>query len=237
MVFVTSDIHGNWEKYKALLDMLPLAKSENTLYILGDFIDRGNDGCKILMDAMQRPNIIPVLGNHELTAAICIPWILQEVTDQSLSELSEAQIGALHEWLLNGGAPTLEELKNLSKAERAAILEYIRDMDIYAEVEAGGRSFLLTHAGLDNFVPNKPLHEYELTDFLFGRSILEQKFYPDKYLVFGHTPTRALHKQLNEPPIDDIIFHKNQIAIDCGCAYNDGRLGCLCLDTMKIFYL
>lgn len=235
MVFVTSDIHGNWEKYKALLDKLPLTNPENTLYILGDFIDRGNDGCKILLDTMQRPNIVPVLGNHELTAAICLPWILQEVTDQNLSELREDQFAALQEWILNGGTPTLRELKKLSISKRKAILEYIREMDVYIEVEAGGRSFLLTHAGLNHFVPNKPFNEYELTDYLFGRSILEQEFYSDKFLVYGHTPTQILYKQLGESPTNDIIFYKSQIAIDCGCGFG-GPLGCLCLDTMESFY-
>lgn len=235
MIFVTSDIHGNWEKYKALLDKLPLTNPENTLYILGDFIDRGNDGCKILLDTMQRPNIVPVLGNHELTAAICLPWILQEVTDQNLSELREDQFAALQEWILNGGTPTLRELKKLSISKRKAILEYIREMDVYIEVEAGGRSFLLTHAGLNHFVPNKPFNEYELTDYLFGRSILEQEFYSDKFLVYGHTPTQILYKQLGESPTNDIIFYKSQIAIDCGCGFG-GPLGCLCLDTMESFY-
>ena len=235
MVFVTSDIHGNWEKYKALLDKLPLTNPENTLYILGDFIDRGNDGCKILLDTMQRPNIVPVLGNHELTAAICLPWILQEVTDQNLSELREDQFAALQEWILNGGTPTLRELKKLSISKRKAILEYIREMDVYIEVEAGGRSFLLTHAGLNHFVPNKPFNEYELTDYLFGRSILEQEFYSDKFLVYGHTPTQILYKQLGESPTNDIIFYKSQIAIDCGCGFG-GPLGGLCLDTMESFY-
>ena len=33
------------------------------------------------------------------------------------------------------------------------------------------------------------------------------------------------------------IYHGNQmIGIDCGCAYKDGRLGCLRLDDMKEFY-
>lgn len=235
MTYAVSDLHGHWERYKDLIKHIQLNNSENTLYILGDSIDRGDGGCRILLDAMQRSNVISILGNHELTAAMCIPWILQEVTDQSLSELGEDQVASLHEWILNGGAPTLKELKNLSEAEREAILEYIRDMDIYAEVEAGGRSFLLTHAGLNHFVPNKPFNEYELTDYLFGRSILEQEFYSDKFLVYGHTPTQILYKQLGESPTNDIIFYKSQIAIDCGCGFG-GPLGCLCLDTMESFY-
>ena len=60
-------------------------------------------------------------------------------------------------------------------------------MDVYAEVEAGGRSFLLTHAGLDHFQPEKDLEDYALPDFLFGRAFAEQRFYEGEFLVFGHT--------------------------------------------------
>lgn len=236
MIYAVSDLHGDWEKYHALLERLSRTDPEYTLYILGDSIDRGDSGCRILLDAMQRPNVISLLGNHELNAALCLPWLLQEVTDQTLAALSKGQIGALNDWLCNGGSPTLRELSALTPEDRQDILDYFREMDVYAEVDTGGRSYLLTHAGLDNFDPDKAIDEYALEDFLFGRSVLEQAFYPDQYLVYGHTPTRVLHEQLGEAPADDVIFHENKIIIDCGCGHG-GRLGCLNLDTLEVFYL
>ena len=151
--------------------------------------------------------------------------------------MDQERITSVQEWIFNGGAPTLEELRELSRQEKAAILDYIRDMDVYAEVETGERSFLLTHAGLDHFQPEKDLEEYDLTDFLFGRSFAEQQFYQGEYLVFGHTPTREIHRQLGQPPADDVIFGENKLAIDCACGYDGGRLGCLNLDTLDVFYL
>ena len=235
MHYIISDLHGHYDKYRVILDAIQF-KSTDTLYILGDVIDRGPDGCKILLDMMGRPNVIPILGNHEFTAAMCLPWLLEKVTDQSLDTLSEVQIAALSEWIANGGSPTLQELKRLTQGEREDILEYIREMDLYAEVEAGGRSFVLTHAGLDHFAPEKPLGAYELMDFLFARPNLNTEFYRDKYLVYGHTPTRLLRQQAGEAPADDIIRWGTQIAVDCGCGYG-GRLGCLCLDTLEEFYV
>ena len=38
---------------------------EDTLYILGDMIDRGPDPAKVLDIASSRGNIIPLRGNHE----------------------------------------------------------------------------------------------------------------------------------------------------------------------------
>lgn len=205
--------------------------SRDTLYVLGDVIDRGPDGIRILQDMNMRPNVFTLLGNHEFTAAICLPWLMDEVTDQSLAALDETQLAALSEWITNGGGPTLRSLKQLDREEREDILEYIREMELYAEVEAGGRSFVLAHSAPENFAPDKPLDSYDLQDFLFGRPGLDAVYYPDKILVFGHTPTRLLWGQ-------DKIFQKGtMIDLDCGCVFKGGRLGCLCLDTMEEFYV
>ena len=225
-----SDLHGCFDKYQAMLREIEFS-SRDTLYVLGDVIDRGPDGIKILQDMNGRLNVIPILGNHEFTAAVCLPWLMEEITDQSLAKLDETQIAALSEWITNGGGSTLRGLKQLNTEEREDILEYILEMELYAEVDAGGRSFVLVHSGLDNFAPDKPLDSYELQDLLFGRPEPDAVYYPDKILVFGHTPTRRLWGQ-------DKIFRKGtMIDIDCGCVFQGGQLGCLCLDTMEEFYV
>lgn len=230
MIYAMSDIHGCYDKYRAMLSEIQF-KSMDTLYVLGDVIDRGADGIQILQDMSTRPNVFPILGNHEFTASVCLPWLMKEVTEQSLASLDETQLAALSEWLTNGGGPTIRALKQLTQDEREDILEYVREMELYAEVEAGGRSFVLTHAALENFDPAKPLDAYKLQDFLFGRPEPEISYYPDKILVFGHTPTRLLGGQ------DRIFRRGTMIDIDCGCVFEGGRLGCLCLDTLEEFYV
>ena len=235
LIYVLSDPHGLYDKYRTMLNTIQL-KSTDTLYVLGDVIDRGPDGLAILQDMMGRPNVIPILGNHEFTAAICIPWLLKEVTDQSLNALGNVQIAALSDWINNGGGPTLRALKQLSQDEREDILDYIKEMELYAEVEAGGHSYVLVHAGLDHFSPGKPLSEYELQDFLFCCNSMNTAYYADKFLVFGHTPTSLLRQQAGAPPTDRILRWGTQIAIDCGCAFG-GPLGAICLDTQEEFYV
>lgn len=230
MIYAMSDIHGCFDKYQAMLYEVQF-KSTDTLYVLGDIIDRGPDGIKILQDMSTRPNVFPILGNHEFTAAMCLPWLSQEITDQSLDSLTNDQVAALSEWIVNGGGPTLRSLKQLNQEERQDILEYLQEMELYAEVKVGGQSFVLTHAALENFDPGKALDTYKLQDFLFGRPRPETAYYPDKILVFGHTPTRLLSGQ------DKIFRRGTVIDIDCGCAFKGGRLGCLCLNTMEEFYV
>ena len=123
MIYAASDIHGRWEKYRALLERLSHEDPDYTLYLLGDSIDRNKGGCRILLDAMKRPNVISLLGNHEFSAAVCLPWLLQEVTEENLSAVDQERITSVQEWIFNGGAPTLEELRELRKiGTKAAIL-------------------------------------------------------------------------------------------------------------------
>ena len=55
MKYVMSDIHGRYDKYADMLELIHFSE-EDELYILGDVIDRGPDGIKILMDIMERSN-------------------------------------------------------------------------------------------------------------------------------------------------------------------------------------
>ncbi len=236
MICAASDLHGQWDKYQELVKRLALNDGENELYLLGDLIDRGSGSCKILLDIRKRDNIHALFGNHEYMAAMCLSWVLKEITKDSIDDLTELQMATLDEWILNGGGPTLRGLRSIPPEERQDLLEYLHDMELYAEVEAGGKDFVLIHAAPERFDPDKPLEDYEPQELLFGRPDPSAEFWPDKYLVYGHTPTRLLHEQLGEPPSDDILRRGRQIAIDCACAY-DGKLGCLCLDTLEEIYV
>lgn len=230
MNYVMSDLHGCYDKYKRMLEAISF-RSTDTLYVLGDVIDRGPGGVKILLDMMGRPNVLPILGNHEFTAAVCLPWLLEEITEESLAALDESRIAALGEWTASGGNTTLRALRELDMETRQDILEYFQEMELFFEVEAGGRSFVLVHSGLDRFSPEKPLEDYELTDCLFCRPDPEAVYFPDRLLVFGHTPAAALGGG------NRILRRETWIDIDCGCSFKGGQLGCLCLDTMEEFYV
>lgn len=229
MTYVTSDVHGEFDKYQALLEKIQFC-SEDTLYVLGDVIDRRSGGVKILRDMMLRPNVIPLLGNHEFMAAMCLPWLLAKITTESMAKLDGARLGAFQDWMNNGGGPTLQALGMLGQSERTDILDYLREFSLYEEVEVGGRSFVLVHAGLDNFAPGKPLEAYTLEELLFSRPELDTVYWPDRTVIFGHTPTwyRGSDKR--------ILRRGTWIDIDCGCG-SGGPLGCLCLDTMGEFYV
>ena len=47
MTYVLSDIHGNSRRFQSILSQIDL-QPEDTLYILGDIIDRFPDGGRLL---------------------------------------------------------------------------------------------------------------------------------------------------------------------------------------------
>ena len=50
--YVISDIHGQYDTFMRMLKQIKFCE-EDTLYILGDAIDRGPDGIKILKAIMK----------------------------------------------------------------------------------------------------------------------------------------------------------------------------------------
>ena len=64
MTYVMSDIHGNAARFYSVMKQISL-QPEDTLYVLGDVIDRYPDGIRILRLLMRMPNVKLLLGNHE----------------------------------------------------------------------------------------------------------------------------------------------------------------------------
>ena len=49
MIYAMSDLHGCYDKYIKMLEKINF-NNNDTLYILGDIVDRGDGGIKILQD-------------------------------------------------------------------------------------------------------------------------------------------------------------------------------------------
>lgn len=242
--YVMSDIHGDYERYCKMLQQIQF-KDTDTLYVLGDVIDRGPYGMKILKDMMLRANVYPILGNHEYMASLCMKWLLKEVTEESVAQISPGLMQGLTEWMNVGGEASISEFHNLSEQERAGIADYLEEFVLYEEIKVNGRTFVLVHAGLQNFTPERNLDTYDLSELIFYKPDYDKVYYKDKFLVTGHVPTRVAYAREQRKLIEellpeerkDCIFYKNNhIVLDCGCGF-DGRLGCLCLDTMEEFYV
>lgn len=237
MVYAVSDIHGCYDKYIDLLNKINFG-SNDTLYVLGDVIDRGPDGFKILLDMAQRPNVINLLGNHEAMAMDTLPRMLRVVQPDGSVELTGEDTEAVELWFYNGGELSLADLLWLNKDQMQTVWNYLLSMPLYKEIEVGDQKFVLVHGGLENFSPSRPLEDYTPDEILWCRPEPDTVYYEDKRVIFGHTPVQLLDTGDDASKAPATIYrNENLIDIDCGCVFPDGRLGCLCLDTLEEIYV
>lgn len=226
MIYAVSDLHGCCEKYKKLLDTVPIG-SADTLYVLGDVIDRGDGGIDILLDMMSRDNVKPLLGNHESLALKVMKSIAAGFLDVEL--ICKTRAGII--WLLSDGEPTLRAFCALTQERQKAVIDYIESFGIYDEITVNGRRFHLSHT-LPDYDPNTPIHDIGVSKFLYGEPDYTKAYGQDTLFVTGHTPTGFI-----DPAYVGRIWQKNNhIAIDCGAAFGN-PLGCICLDTLEEIYI
>ncbi|MCR4611248.1 MAG: serine/threonine protein phosphatase [Lachnospiraceae bacterium] len=230
--YVMSDIHGQYDMFMELLDIIEFNEND-MLYVLGDVVDRGPNPIKTLKKLMEMPNVICLVGNHELMAIECFDFLMKEITDTSIAELDDKMLENLITWDYNGSQPTIEEFRKLKIEERQDIIDFIKDFRIYEEVTVNNKDYLLVHAGLGNYSPEKEIEDYSLHELLWMRPDYNIKHLDDTYIVTGHTPTQVID---DNPNPGFIYRNKNNIVIDCGAFALGGRLAALCLDTGEEFY-
>ena len=252
MIYVCSDIHGNLDRYKKLIEKI---NKEDTLYILGDVIDRGENGIEILKDIMKRDNIILLSGNHE---DFMLSYLKIKNNEPNCNFIYNP-----HNWLLqnNGGKITLEKYLNEDEDTQKNIYNFLKSLPIMVLLEINGNKFHLTHSG----TIIKDFNSYNLTTpKIFSRedlSIFEifeilwkspYKFseylpietYPKEFTcIVGHVPVQLIQGKTNYK----IYKEDNLIDIDGGCAFSEiekqlpkelkTSLSYLCLDTMKSYYI
>ena len=218
--------------FMELIDKIKL-KDADTLYVLGDVLDRGPHPIKTLRRLMEMPNAICLVGNHELMALECLEFLMKEITEKSIEELDEEMLDNLVTWQYNGSKPTIDEFVQLSTQTRQDVIDYIKEFLIYEEVSVNGKDYLLVHAGLGNYSPEKDIEDYSLHDLIWMRADYNVQYYDDMYVITGHTPTQTIE---GNPNPGYIYRNNNHIAIDCGAHYPGGRLAALCLDTGEEYY-
>ncbi len=244
MIYCMSDIRGNYNGFKNILSKIHF-KDTDTLYVLGNVIDGGEGSMKLLLDMMMRENVYPVIGEHEYAAIGCLSLLMNDADDVDLAGLSHEKMERMADWASMGGQQTIKEFRELSDEQREMVVDYLSDFSLYEEAEAGGRSFVMVHAGIGNFAPDKELEEYDIRELITQPADYSKVYFEDKYLVTGHTPTRKIYEDQNpliektpeggSSPYDKIYTLNNHVAINCGSCIG-GRLCAVRLDDMKPFY-
>lgn len=231
MTYVIGDINGNKEKY---LQMLEKINPEDTdaVFVLGDVIAPGDDGIEILKDMMYRANIFPVLGEQEYMAREIFPLISgAETIEEAKAVLYGEKAELFDKWLTMKSEKAIADFLSLDGENKESIIDYLNEFNAYEEIEAGGKNFILCHAGIDGFDENKLLEDYEDKDFVTAAADYTRMYFTDSYLVTGHTPTAVIDRQCS----GKVYSKKRHIALNCGVAFG-GRLAAVCLEKLKVYY-
>lgn len=218
MVYVVSDIHGNMSRWCSIKRQIQL-QPEDRLYILGDVIDRYPDGIRILREIMRTPNMMMLKGNHE--------YMMQKYFESGGDSHSERL------WYHNGGYCTHHAFKYCRNELKKELLDFIASLPLNIDIEVGGKSYLLVHGApleTQSLFSREYASPEEFT--VWHRLRPSDMLYLDKILIYGHTPVFCY----DGPLPAEVMFRSDKIDIDCGSGYEYGRLACLRLDDMTLFY-
>ncbi|MDD8049088.1 MAG: metallophosphoesterase [Thomasclavelia sp.] len=237
-IYTLSDIHGNFDLLLLMLKKIDF-KDEDTLYILGDICDRGEDSLNAYFYINKFKNIHLIKGNHE--------YMMEESLKQSL-ELDDfdPNTPAFNLWVQNGGTATINNFRDYLRKQKLMhldynivktvflkmMIDYLSNLPLYKEITVDGRDFILVHAGV---CPDTALQNQSVDTLVWIRDY----FYlsecdPTKTYIFGHTPTGFLNRDHTFHIWHDDQFH-NKYGIDGGLAVGRkvGQLNCLCLNDFK----
>lgn len=184
--YVITDLHGNnkiWDKIKDYLH------NEDILYCLGDSIDRGPNGFRILQELIQRPHTYMIKGNHELMLVDGLK------TELHINEAKDLRSGnrPLDLWWYNGGYSTYMDIKSsLSKNQLMDFIDYIDNLpqSIILDSKDKRSKIYLDHSG---FTP-----PYINNDSYWNRTHLKSEWINDPFdttrtiIIHGHTPVELI---------------------------------------------
>ncbi len=242
--YVMSDIHGLQGRFTAMLDRIHL-QEEDTLFILGDVIDRGSDGIALLKQILHHPQMILLMGNHEFMMLEYYEALAKLRYGRDLFHSMEC----IYRWDRNHNDATKRDFAKLPRGEQRALLDHLRELPLaYCDVQVKGRHFYLVHANWDSTFQKEVIYlkdfakvKRDPSSLLWDRIGEQDPLPPQRTLIFGHTITFFYHSQ--QPyqiwSNDCALSEAKMIAIDCGCAANNehSRLACLRLDDMEVFYV
>jgi serine/threonine protein phosphatase 1 len=233
MIYILSDIHGNkqaWDEMKTLFT------ANDTIYVLGDVIDRGPAPIEILQEIMHMDNCHMICGNHE-------SFMMDVLNIKSEAALGYCSSEDLSLWFHNGGEVTFEQFLNLPIKEQREIKSYLAALPFEYNIKVNDTNLVLCHAApisyYDRFDHDKQTAaEFALWDRDALIAVAEgKKSVPENTIVIsGHTPT------FNLIGTSECFYTPQWINIDCGAAYPQygGKLSVIKInpenDSMDVAY-
>lgn len=214
--FAISDLHGQIELWRLAQKYL---NTDDTIYYLGDAIDRGDHGYALLKELLADPRVFFIKGNHE-------DLMLSGLTDTTSRQL----------WFSNGGRSTYED--TLADPDISSIVYQLRSLPYKTMyINEFNQIIYLCHSGTAYLDDWDTLDSDDLTwDRDHLSTAYDNILNNNEYMVHGHTPTCYVADARFDNELSELgaYFYDNnhKICIDCGSALSNTT--CLLdLDTFE----
>ena len=216
--YVMSDIHGMADLLKRMLEKIRFSDSDS-LYILGDMIDRGPDPAGILDLVRASENITALMGNHE---------------DAFVQWYEGVRAGNIYSYFYN--TYDILDSREDTREKMAEYVQWMKKLPYFRKLKINGDGYLLAHASAAGIFSLRGRKELCLWD---GAFLGKQEGVPGWTSIVGHVPTFLLRGYTGEPACIYRSPNGRVIDVDCGAVFAEhgGRLGCLCLETGEEFYV
>ena len=220
--YVVSDVHGQYDLLIEGLNRIDFS-DDDYLWCLGDAIDRGPDGIKLLQYVMEHDNMDLILGNHE--------FMMLNSVDESGKPLCNGHDSLL--WsTFNGGDITFANYNMLSESERISLLSWMKSRYVLKTIVIEEHPYCLTHSYYKETCENKTYSELSYKDVwnITWSSIWRDDYethamdiYPqyDYTFIVGHVPVQRIRRWIdNEVDWNTLksYHYENVINIDGGCS-------------------
>ena len=237
--YCCSDIHAHLDVFEKALEILG---PEDKLFIIGDVIDKGPDGVKVLQKIIENEKCELIIGNHDLMMLEFLNSAKEFDDPEEFERFSKySRIGDV--WLtMNDGEKTYNDFKSLSQEEQEKIFNYLKGTYVLRKLNINRNDFVLVHAvainqGEEEVKTAELLengHYNWMSEYVWGRYDVPVE---DTVVITGHTTVQ--HYGVSEAftfEYEDGVV----IDIDCGLAARKKSYGsklCLmCLDDMSFQY-
>jgi serine/threonine protein phosphatase 1 len=229
--FVIGDLHGRCTQLRALVSMIPRDPATDTLVLLGDLVDRGEEipGSVEEVIALRRESperTVCLRGNHE--------QMLLDFIEEGATLWLHAAVGSHNtiqqytgDWIRIRTEKDFQMLRRkFAESVPLEHLEFFRSLPLFYEDEFA----FYVHAGLAG---DKHPRDTDSQHLLWSRDPDFFKSYTGKPCVFGHTPTPLLPLR-GRLGHHGIYMHNSAVGIDTG--YTDtSPLSCLQLPELILY--
>ena len=193
--YAVSDLHGQLDLYNQIKEYI---NDDDIVYALGDFGDRGPHPWVTLKMALDDPQFIYLMGNHDLMLLKYMERIFRWIKEKEIKEWCSDDVPYWFDDSLvyNGGWQTICSWADESAPKRMEYYEKLLNAPLEIRVAARNlRSFIyLTHAG------RNPQYDSALNveEFVWDRTHFFSQGLMDKdLLIFGHSPIEYIKKELD----------------------------------------